>query len=348
MKYVHVTRGALMASAAMGLLVTGFAARADATPAPTKTDSSSSVVQDGTGLASAGQIAGFIANHLAGSTGGTGTQTSAAPMTGVAAGGGAAAVGTLWFNAGAMRVDDSHAGANYDGDIYNAVLGYDLALTDSLTLGLAGGYERIRIDTKYNSGTLKGNVWTIAPYLSYRIDDMLSFNATVGRSWADYDVAHSVSATGSTDGKRWFGAANLVAEQNVDAWRLSETLGYFYVSETQDAYTESGVGALTVAESKRHLGQIRVGGKAGYEIPTSFGHVTPYLSARAEFDVNKSSDVVLTSGATVSQDDFGTTFGAGVDGAAGRNVNFRVEATTEAFRKDYDAYGISATVSLKF
>ena len=145
MKYVHGTRGALMASAAMGLLVTGFAARADATPAPKKidTDSSSSVVQDGTGLASAGQIAGFIANHLMGGTGGTGTQTSTGPMTGVAAGDGAAAAGTLWFNAGAMRVDDSHAGANYDGDIYNAVLGYDVALTDSLTLGLAGGYEPV-------------------------------------------------------------------------------------------------------------------------------------------------------------------------------------------------------------
>ncbi len=345
MKYANATRGTLIA--ALGLLVTGFPAAADARPR-IETDSSSSVVQDGAGIAAAGQTAGFIADHLTGGTGGTGTQTSAAGTTGVAAGDGAAAAGTLWFNAGAMHVDDSHTGANYDGDIYNAVLGYDIDLTDKLTVGLAGAYERIRIDTKYNSGTLKGNVWSIAPYLSYRIDDMLSFNATVGHSWADYDVTHTVSATGSTNGKRWFGAANLVAEQNVEAWRLSETLGYLYVSETQDAYTESGVGALTVAESKRHLGQIRVGGKAGYEIPTSFGHVTPYLSARAEFDVNKSSDVVLTSGATVSRDDFGATFGAGVDGSIGGNMDFRLEATTEAFRDNYKAYGVSATVSLKF
>ncbi|MEP2286096.1 MAG: autotransporter outer membrane beta-barrel domain-containing protein, partial [Nitratireductor sp.] len=184
MKYANATRGTLIA--ALGLLVTGFPAAADARPR-IETDSSSSVVQDGAGIASAGQIAGSIANHLTGGTGGTGTQTSAAEATGVAAGDGAAPAGTLWFNAGAMRVDDSHTGANYDGDIYNAVLGYDVALTDKLTVGLAGAYERIRIDTKYNCGTLKGNVWSIAPYLSYRIDDMLSFNATVGHSWADYD-----------------------------------------------------------------------------------------------------------------------------------------------------------------
>ena len=345
MKYVTVTRGMLMA-AAVGLSVTGFATGAMAKKLDT--DSSSSVTQDGTSTTSASQIVGFIVNHLTGGTGGSNSQSSAADATGVAAGDSAGPAQSLWFNAGAMRVDDSHTGANYDGNIYTAILGYDVAVTNKLTVGVAGSYERIRIDTNYNSGTLKGKVWSIAPYLSYRIDDMLSVNATVGRSWADYDVAHTISATGSTNGKRWFGAANLVAEQNVDAWRLSETLGYFYVSETQDAYTETGSGALSVPESKRHLGQIRVGGKAGYEIPTSFGHVTPYLSARAEFDVNKSSNVVLTSGATVSQDDFGATFGAGVDGAVGRNVDFRLEATTEAFRNHYDAYGISATVSLKF
>tara|TARA_R110002110_G_scaffold314364_1_gene527536 strand:+ start:1278 stop:1667 length:390 start_codon:yes stop_codon:yes gene_type:complete len=129
---------------------------------------------------------------------------------------------------------------------------------------------------------------------------------------------------------------------------LSETLGYFYVTETQDAYTETGVGALTVPESKRHVGQIRIGGKAGYEIPTQFGSVTPYLSARAEFDVNKSSDPVLTSGATVSRDDQGATFGAGLKAAMGENMTFALQATTTAFRNDYEARGLSATLSFRF
>ncbi len=288
-------------------------------------------IEIGAGSDDTGQTGGSSAPEITGKAAG-----STAPMRG------------FWGNATVTNVDDDHAGANYDGNIYTFLAGYDTKAGEKLTLGLAAGFERVLVDTGYNGGSVQGKAWTLAPYMSYAISDMLSVNAAVGRTWASYDLDHTVSATGSTDGKRWFGSANLVARQTSGSWKLSETPGYFYVTETQDAYTETGVGALAVPESKRHVGQIRIGGKAGYEIPTQFGSVTPYLSARAEFDVNKSSDPVLTNGATVSRDDQGATFGAGLKAAMGENMTFTLQATTTAFRNDYEARGLSATLSFRF
>lgn len=341
-------RGPLLA-AALGVGLTGFAATAMALPREPDEDSSSTVTQDSTSQSGADQVTGIISDRLGDATG-DGTQGSGSTslnVTGMAAGS-AAPRGNLWFNAAVTSVDDDHTGANYDGNIYTALIGYDTIVNAKLLLGIAAGYERVRVDTDYNSGTVEGDAWTIAPYMSYAISDMLSVNAAIGHTWASYDFTHAVSATGSTDGDRWFGSANLVAKQTAGQWKLAETLGYFYVTETQDAYTETGVGGLTVAESDRHVGQLRIGAKAGYEIATSFGHVTPYVSARAEFDLNKSADPILTSGATVSRDDKGATFGAGVKAAAGENMTFALEATTTAFRNDYEARMLSATLSFKF
>lgn len=347
MKNTVFERGPLLA-ATLGMTLVGFTAIAFAAPHHDE-DNSSTVTQDTTTQSSADQVTGLISDRLSDVTGdgAQGGGTASLGITGKAAGSAAATRG-LWFNAAVTNVDDDHTGANYDGNIYTFLVGYDATVGDKLRLGLAAGYERVLVDTDYNSGSVQGTAWTLAPYLSYQISDMLSLNATVGRAWASYDLDHAPSAVGSTDGERWFGAANLVAKQTSGQWKFSETLGYFYVTETQDAYTETGGGALAVPESKRHVGQIRVGGKAGYEIPTHFGTVTPYVSARAEFDVAKSSDPILSSGAIVSKDDSGATFGAGVKAAMGENMTLSLEATTTAFRSDYEARGLSATLSFKF
>ena len=348
MNKISVERGALLA-ATLGMSLVGFAATAFAFLPPPEEDNSTTVTQGATTQGSAQQVTGIISDRLNSETvdGSQGSGSASLDITGKAAGSTPATRG-LWFNAAATSIDDDHVGANYDGDIYTFLVGYDAFVGDKLRVGLAAGFERILVDTNYNNGSVKSDAWTIAPYLAYQINDMLSVNASVGRTWASYDINHATSAVGSTDGERWFGAANLVARQTSGQWRFSETLGYFYVTETQDAYTETGIGALVVPESTRHVGQLRIGGKAGYEIPVSFGSVTPFVSARAEYDVSKSADPILTSGATVSQDDTGATFGAGVKAAMGDNMTFSLEATTTAFRNDYEARMLSATLSFKF
>ncbi|HEX7775970.1 MAG TPA: autotransporter outer membrane beta-barrel domain-containing protein [Parvibaculum sp.] len=317
-----------------------------ATPHPAY-DPSSKTTQDEVIQTSADQITGLIQDRISDQTGeGDGGTASLTDGTNKAAGSGPMSKG-LWVNASAMQVRDTHTGANYDGPIWDLLVGFDTKLSDQLLVGIAAGYERIDIDTGYNSGSLTGNSWTIAPYAAFQINKMLSVNATIGHTWASYDEDRP-GASGSTDGDRWFGSANLVAKEAVNQWRLTENLGYFYVTETQDAYNESGLGGVAVAKSTRHLGQVRAGGKVGYYMPTIYGYLEPYVSGRAEYDVDKSSDIIISSGTTVSRSDFGATFGAGLNVGVGDGLVVSGEVTSTAFRNDYQAYGASATVAFKF
>lgn len=330
--------------AAVGLGLASFTSQVSAAPA--YTDSSTGPTQNQVTKEATDLVTGIISDRINSNTSG-GDQASLGGQTGMAAGGAALTKG-LWFNMAMTDIDDDHVGANYDGPIYTALLGYDTKVGDNLLLGLAVGYERIDIDTTFNGGTVDSDAWTIAPYLSYDINDMLSVNAAAGYTWASYDLTHSTSAIGSTDGERWFASTNLVARQSMGQWRLTETLGYFYVTETQDAYIETGVGALAVPESTSHLGQLRIGGKLGYEIATSFGYMTPYVSGRAEFDLSKSADPVLATGATVGYDDSGATFGTGVKAGIGEAMTLSLDLTTTAFRSDYEARMVSGTVTFNF
>jgi hypothetical protein len=348
MRYSGLGRVSLFAIAAAASAV-GLSATAMAMPAPTYAPGTQGT-QDQVIETSADQITGLISDRINDQTNNQGGTASLDDGTNKAAGSSPMSKG-LWFNVSGTQVRDSHTGANYDGPIYDALVGFDTRVTDQLLLGVAAGYEHIDITTGYNNGSLTGDSWTIAPYAAFQINQMFSIDATIGHTWASYDTDHASffgGNTGSTDGDRWFGAANIVAKQAVSQWRLSETLGYFYVTETQDSYTETGIGGVFVPESTRHLGQIRAGGKVGYYIPTIYGYLQPYVSGRAEFDVDKSSDQIITAGSTVSKSDFGATFGAGLKLGVGDSLTVSGEVRSTAFRNDYQAYGASATVAFKF
>lgn len=334
--------GLFVVAASVG--VAGLAATAEATPRPAY--SSSKFTQDEVSQTGADQTTGLISDRISDITGDNNNGGTASLDSGTnKAAGSAPLTNGLWFNVAGTKVNDTHNGAAFDGPIYTMLVGYDTKVTDSLLLGVATGYEHIDINTDYNGGALRGNSWTVAPYASYQITQMLSVNATIGHTWVHYNEEHG-SVSGTTDGDRWFGTANIVAKQSVNQWRLTENLGYFYVTETQDAYTETNLNP--VDKSTRHLGQIRVGGKAGYYIPTIYGYLEPYVTGRAEFDVDKSSDQIISSGTTVSRSDFGATFGAGLKVSVGDSVSVSGELTSTAFRDKYQAYGASATVGLKF
>ena len=91
-------------------------------------------------------------------------------------------------------------------------------------------------------------------------------------------AGNRISSNADTD--RFFFATNLNGITYLDNWILGGRVGYQYARSSTDGFTETGIGANTVAKSTTALGQLRVGGDAAY----SFGswgtiHIR-YLSIR--------------------------------------------------------------------
>lgn len=300
-------------------------------------------------------VSGSLGGASAGPTGGgftpgvqqQGTLVSSDAGQGRASGSAPRRTG-VWLNGGYTWLENKQAGANFDGGITNVMGGIDYLVQNNVLVGVSAGYEHQDITTKFNSGTLKGDGLTIAPYFAFILNKNINFDASIGHSWVNYDMTRSGGAvTGSTDGDRWFGIANANYTTSINNWQLGASLGYLYSMEKQDAYHESNGNAID--EASTHLGQARLGGKVGYVAATNFGYLNPYTSARLEYDVVKDhAGTIDAQGTLANSDDFGVTFGLGMNAGIGENTTLNLEGTTTQFREDQSVYGVSGTVRYKF
>ncbi|HLN23258.1 MAG TPA: autotransporter outer membrane beta-barrel domain-containing protein [Patescibacteria group bacterium] len=303
-----------------------------------------------------GNIGGGLAPSGSGfGNGGTPAPATPAPQSSLELGGGGAAGEpgrrlALWTNASNSWIANNQTGVNFAGTIQTAVIGADYLFTDKIIGGITGGYEHPDIHTKFNAGTFKGNNVAITPYAAYIIDDIFSVDATAGYTFVSYDITRSSnSITGSTDGHRLAGSADLNANKTIDSWVLGSSLGASYLNEVQNAYTETGAGGTAVGQNDVRLGQAHLTGKAGYLVTQPWGSITPYGSARMEYDFNHNAAVVRdVQGDLASNSRFGTVFGLGADAAVGNFTTLNLEGTTTQFRENVSAYMVSASVRVKF
>ncbi len=256
----------------------------------------------------------------------------------------------LWMNAGNAWVENDQDGVNFDGTIQTAIVGIDHQITDNWLVGVAAGYEHPDVTTKFNNGTFKGNNFALFPYAAYIINKNFSLNAVAGYTLVNYDTTRNNGAvTGSIEGDRLFGNLNATASTTINNWGLSSTAGYMWLLETQDAYTETGVGANRNEENQVRLGQLRWTNKAGYTLEQDWGSITPYGSVRLEYDASHTPTGVADAiGTPVANDRFGATFGIGADAKVGDDISVSLEGTSSEFREHLSTYAVSGTVRIKF
>ena len=160
-------------------------------------------------------------------------------------------------------------------------------------------------DTTKNRGNVDGDGYTIAPYASITLSDTFSLDAVGGISKISYDLDRldplsSAKITGSTDGDRWFGSVNLVGNWVKKDVTFGARLGSMYISETQDAFTESD--STSVAENTVSVGNVNAGVRLGFN-----GKVAnPYIAGTYSFDFDDaggtSYDARNTYGGSVGVD----------------------------------------------
>ena len=300
--------------------------------------------------AAAAQTAGIVSDRISAlSSGASGVKVSSAngetkygyslslDDEGKAAGNGNGKVG-LWFSGAYTNIDNNKSGSNYDGDITAGVVGIDYKFRDNLLAGVALGYENSDLTTTFNAGTEDSSGWTVAPYALFQVNKTFSVDATVGYSKLNYDVKRTEpsdlnSVTGTTDAKRWFGAANVNGDWVKNKLLLGASVGVLSVSEDKDAYTEVGSGGQAVAAKSTDLGRAHLGGDLGYDM----GKMVPYVSADFRHDYN-----------TDSSDSNSVEVGIGSRFQLGNAISASIEANTVQMKSDLDQWGAVASFRVKF
>lgn len=144
----------------------------------------------------------------------------------------------VWALGGYNWLDSSKSGAKYDGSLMNAMVGADKQM-GSLLVGLGFGYENLDLTTKYNSGKMEYDGYSLVPYMSYSFSKDLVADASFSYTWLDYtmkDTQGGVSYSDTMNANRMVTSAGLTQYMSFDKLLLSGRVGSLYLNEHQGSY----------------------------------------------------------------------------------------------------------------
>lgn len=171
--------------------------------------------------------------------GGTGGATGGGLGGGLGQGSGNGPMGIgVWALGSGTYMDNSKSGARYDGSLFTGMIGADKQMGD-LLVGLAVGYENLDLTTKYNSGKMEYDGWSVVPYLSYSITRDIVLDASFSYTWLDYtmkDTQAGVKYSDSMNANRMVTSAGVTGYMDWDKFLFSARLGTLYLNEHQGSY----------------------------------------------------------------------------------------------------------------
>jgi len=230
---------------------------------------------------------------------GDGVGDRGAEGSGLAAGDALSLAGfSVWTGYGRSNFGGDAERARYEGDNSTWTVGADRIVAERWLVGLSLSYEATDTRTFFNGGGQQIDGFGFAPYVGVSLTDFLSLDAAGGLTFTETDqrriglnpLGGAEQIRSRFDSERWFGTVNLNAMQDYGALSLNGRLGYLYVEETQDAYSEFGTGGAlqalrprTVGEREVSLGQVY----AGMEVAGRFERAMPYLGALYRNDVSR-------------------------------------------------------------
>lgn len=264
--------------------------------------------------------------------------------SGMAAGGGDGRLG-LWVSGGWSNIEDDLLSTAYDGNLYNVLFGGDYQFNDRLLAGVALGYESSNIDTKFNTGSVESDGFTIAPYAGYVLNRYFTIDVSGGVTFSEYDMSRTATGgivTGNTDATRWFAAGGVNAYYAINRVTLGGRMGYSYVRENMDGFVESDTTSYTDADVT--IGQFRLGGTVGYQL----GKVEPYMTTTYVYDAQHHKIAVSTGQVSPKNDRSGFDIGGGIRFALSDRVIGGFEGTTTVGRENFESTSLSGNLRIKF
>lgn len=262
-------------------------------------------------------------------------------MQGNAAGDGFGYPWGLWGSYQHSEYDDDFVATRYDAEADSVLFGADFSPWDNFVAGVAFGYESTDIETTFNAGEQEIDTFSVIPYFGGYLSDNLGVDVDVtvdfaiGYARVDIDQFRTSAADGSrvtssTDANRFFMSGNLSVGEQFGNLYASGRTGILYARDNVDGYTESGTGALTVADDDVGLGRFSIGGDLAY----SWDAFEPFANAVWQYDFEH-EEIVTATVAQPANDPNDVRLGLGVrfiqDTWSGS-----FEWNTTADREDFD------------
>lgn len=279
------------------------------------------------------------------------TNVAAAPVTtyfeggnrGRSAGAGDKKIGA-WVLGSYSDIENEFINTKYDGDIAAFVGGADYRLTERIVAGVALTYEDVDIDTTFNNGTIETQGVGFTPYAVFRLTDKVTADVNASYTLLDTDTTRTGGAvTGQFDSRRYTGGANLNIGHSVNKVFMNGSVGFLYINEKQDSYTESN--GTFVDTNNISIGQARMSATVGY----NFGRYQPFLTAQIQHELWAPSAPVLGGGLqSPGEDTTGYVVGGGVSFDISDRVSGSVTATSTEGREDFNLYSVSGRVRVLF
>ena len=251
----------------------------------------------------------------------------------------------VWILGSFSNIENDNVNTAFDGDIVNVVGGVDYRFTDRFIAGIAVSFEQTDLDTTFNLGTFDIDGIGVMPYAAFVLNDKFSIDASVGFTQLDFDTTRTLAvggtATGSYEGDRFTSGVNLNYNNAIKNWRVGASVGFLYIKEESDAFTE--VGGLAVAENTVSIGQGRASARVGY----NFGKIQPYLAVRLENEFWAPSDAII-NGTLVENDTSGVVVTGGLDFALSDAVSGGLSVSSQQDRDNLDLYTVSGRIRVAF
>ena len=258
----------------------------------------------------------------------------------------------IW-SAGRLTVGTIDQAPAIDFTTGSLTVGWDVRISEMLTLGLAGGFgsDRGVIGSSGTTGNAAGTY--AAGYASLKPNDHAFVDGVLGAGMLGYDIQRfdpitGGFVTGHRDGGQVFGSLAAGADGEVGNIALS---GYGRLEGSfarLGAYMETGgPGALAFAPQDVWAMAAVVGGKAGYSFHLEWGDVTPAIRVEYRHGAWGASDSSVNYAGLLNLPGFGLSGSLAAENAAivGLQTAFDFDGGL-ALSVEYDArIGTSGTLS---
>lgn len=251
---------------------------------------------------------------------------------------------SLWGSVVGGSTQNSFAPEQQKGTVWTLSTGADRPISETTTMGVSLTFTHEGADTAFGTGTRSTNSVYLAPYASFKLNDWLSADVTLGYGHTDTNQKRDflgTPVTGSHSSHSLFGAANLTASKWHGATLLSGVVGLSGSSTRRGSFTESD-GTVNLSSKSQQL-QARIGGTIGYYMEP----MLPYLSVEYIYDLKQERS--LLPGAPNDRDEFRVTLGSHIYGTgANKNLSGGFAVSHSFNRSDKKATNVSLNLRLAF
>lgn len=250
-------------------------------------------------------------------------------ITGLAAGDGAKAW-NFWGNVGETRVGIGYQPLRSSGRVNSQIIGADYRLSKSIVVGASAAFDQTHIGTDFNSGSLSGHGYSIAPYVAVQIDKTWSADLLAGTGRGTQLMSSGGAAIG-LDIERSFFGANVNYDRWMGDWQFSGKVGYLDSREEKLGLVDE-------------LRQLRVGAQVGYWANGAL----PYVSLTHSTDLRRPEQAAVFGAAEPANDKTAWVLGVGVNVFSKGALSGGVSYTSELDRKESKQNVLTANLSYRF